>query len=175
MNNTASNVSRQPRPDKRVRVLVFAAMMTLLLLTGCGADSKTPDTNAPKSTSQTQTTMKIRLKLEDRVLTATLNDSKTARDFVSHLPLTLTLTDYSKTEKISDLPKKLSTEGAPSGSDPSVADIAYYAPWGNLAIFYRDFGYSSGLVILGKIDGGVEALSGPGPLRVTFEPVPKPE
>jgi len=80
--------------------------------------------------------MKIRLKLEDKVLTATLNDSKTARDFVAQLPLTLTLTDYSKTEKISDLPKKLSTDGAPSGSDPSVGDIAYYAPWGNLAFFY---------------------------------------
>lgn len=24
--------------------------------------------------------------------------------------------------------------------------ITYYAPWGNLAIFYRDFGYSAGLV-----------------------------
>jgi len=56
--------------------------------------------------------MKIRLKLEDKVLTATLNDSKAARDFVAQLPLTLTFTDYSKTEKISDLPKKLSTDGA---------------------------------------------------------------
>jgi len=118
---------------------------------------------------------KIRLKLEDKVLTATLNDSKAARDFAAQLPFTLTLTDYSKTEKISDLPKKLSTDGAPSGNDPSVGDIAYYAPWGNLAIFYRDFGYSIGLVILGKIDGDVQALSGPGPLRVTFEPMPKPE
>ena len=113
--------------------------------------------------------MKIRLKLENRVLTATLNDSKTARGFAAQLPLILTLTDYSKTEKISDLPKKLSTDGAPSGSDPSIGDIAYYAPWGNLAIFYRDFGYSSGLVILGKIDGDIEALNGPKPLKVTIE------
>lgn len=41
------------------------------------------------------------------------------------LPLTLTLKDYAGTEKISDLPKRLSTEGAPSGSDPSVGDITY--------------------------------------------------
>jgi len=118
--------------------------------------------------------MKIRLKLEDKVLTATLNDSKTARDFVAQLPLTLTLADYCKTEKISDLPKKLSTDGAPSGSDPSVGDIAYYAPWGNLALFYRDFGYSSELVILGKIDGGIEALSGLKPLKVTIEAASSP-
>lgn len=113
--------------------------------------------------------MKIRLTVGDKVLTATLIDSATTRDFISLLPLTLTLKDYAETEKISDLPKKLSTEGAPSGSDPSIGDITYYAPWGNLAIFYRDFGYSSGLVILGKIDSGMEAFNVAGPVRVTFE------
>jgi hypothetical protein len=148
--------------------------MTQFVHGGWGAEKKTPDADAPKSTSQTQTHMNIRLKLEDKVLTATLNDSKAARDFAALLPLTLTLTDYSKTEKISDLPKKLSTDGAPNGSDPSIGDIAYYAPWGNLAIFYRDFGYSDGLVLLGKIKGGIEALSGPKPLKVTVEPASSP-
>jgi len=113
--------------------------------------------------------MKIRLKVGDTVLTATLIDSATTRDFISQLPLTLTLKDYAGTEKISDLPKRLSTESAPSGSDPSVGDITYYAPWGNLAIFYRDFGYSSGLVILGKIDSGIKALNVPGSVKVTIE------
>jgi hypothetical protein len=113
--------------------------------------------------------MKIRLTVGDKVLTATLIDSKTTRDFISLLPLTLTLKDYAGTEKISDLPKRLSTEDAPSGSDPSVGDITYYAPWGNLAIFYRDFGYSSGLVILGKIDSGIEAINFASPVKVTFE------
>ena len=41
-------------------------------------------------------------------------------------PITLTLDDYAGTEKISNLPRKLSTAGAPAGSDPSVGDIAYY-------------------------------------------------
>jgi hypothetical protein len=75
------------------------------------------------------------------------------------LPTTLTLKDHAGTEKVSDLPRKLSTEGAPSGSDPSVGDIALYAPWGNVARYYRDFGYSSGLIILGKIDSGIDKLS----------------
>ena len=113
--------------------------------------------------------MKIRLKVGDTVLTATLIDSATTRDFISLLPLTLTLKDYAGTEKISDLPKRLSAESAPSGSDPSVGDITYYAPWGNLAIFYRDFGYSNGLVILGKLDSGIEAFSAPGSVKVTIE------
>jgi hypothetical protein len=156
------------------RIVLFAALIAQFLHSGCRAENKTPDANASNSTSQTQARMKIRLKLEDKVLTATLNDSKAARDFAAQLPLTLSLTDYSRTEKISDLPKRLSTDSAPSGSDPSVGDIAYYAPWGNLAIFYRDFGYSTGLVILGKLDSGVEALSGPGSLKMTIELAAKP-
>lgn len=115
--------------------------------------------------------MKIRITIDGTELTATLNDSQTTRDFLALLPLTLTMEDYAGTEKVSDLPASLSTEGAPEGSDPSVGDIAYYAPWGNLAIYYRDFGYSSGLVILGKIDGGMEAFSGSGLVNVTIEPM----
>ncbi|MBS1809524.1 MAG: hypothetical protein JST84_15300 [Acidobacteria bacterium] len=115
--------------------------------------------------------MKIRITIGEKVVTAALTDSEAARDFVSLLPLTLVLEDYAGTEKISDLPKRLSTQGAPAGSDPSVGDIAYYAPWGNLAIFYRDFGYSSGLVILGKIDGEMEAFGAPGSVKAIIEMV----
>jgi hypothetical protein len=102
-----------------------------------------------------------------------LLDNATSRDFVSLLPISLTLKDYAATEKISDLPRKLSTEGAPAGSDPSVGDIAYYAPWGNLAVFHKDFHYSSGLIKLGKIDSGIEALNVPGPATVTVELIDK--
>jgi hypothetical protein len=115
--------------------------------------------------------MKINIKVRDQVITATLIDSKTTQDFVSLLPLTLMLEDYASTEKISNLPKRLSTEDAPPGSDPSVGDIAYYAPWGNLAIYYRDFGYSNGLVILGKIDSDIETLNVPGSVEVTIEQI----
>jgi hypothetical protein len=113
--------------------------------------------------------MQIRIDIEGTVITASLVDNATSRDFVSLLPLTLTLRDYAGTEKISDLPQRLSTDGAPDGIDPSVGDIAYYAPWGNFAIFYRDFGYSRGLIQLGTVDSGVDVLSGPDPLTATIE------
>ena len=100
----------------------------------------------------------------------TLYDTPSARDFAGMLPLTLALTDYHRTEKIGDLPRKLTKEGVPAGADPSPGDIAYYAPWGNLALFYKDFGYSDGLILLGRLDGdGADALAAPGPLRVTIE------
>ena len=113
--------------------------------------------------------MKIKITVEGTELTATLIDSQTTQDFISLLPLTIRLEDYGGTEKISYLPGKLSTRGAPDGIDPSVGDITYYAPWGNLAIFIRDFGYSSGLVLLGKIEGDISALNVSGPISVTIE------
>jgi hypothetical protein len=79
------------------------------------------------------------------------------------------LEDFNGTEKITFLPRKLSTESAPAGFDPSVGDISYYAPWGNLAVFYRDFRYSSGLVKLGAIESGGAALNRPGSMRATIE------
>ena len=113
--------------------------------------------------------MRIRLAINGNGATATLEDTAAARDFAALLPLTLTLKDYASTEKVSDLPKKLSTAGAPDGYDASVGDITYYAPWGNLAIFYRDFDYAKGLVKLGAIDAGIEALNQSGSLKTTIE------
>lgn len=138
----------------------------VLLLAGITVTSAAERGPQPPEAGQENGHVKIRIQLDDRSLTATLEDGDAARSFVSLLPLTLTLTDYNSTEKIADLPEKLSTKDAPGGIDPDVGDITYYAPWGNLAIFYRDFGYSSGLVKLGRIDSGVELLSGRRPVRV---------
>jgi hypothetical protein len=49
--------------------------------------------------------------------------------------------------------------GRSGGEDAAVGDITYYAPWGNLAIFYQGSGYANGLVKLGSIESGVEALA----------------
>lgn len=117
-----------------------------------------------------ESSMKVHLEIEGKIITATLNNSAAAKDFAAMLPITLTLKDYSATEKVSDLPGKLSTTGAPAGIAPDVGDITYYAPWGNLAIFYRDFSYSKGLIKLGKIDSDIEALNISHPFKVTIRP-----
>jgi hypothetical protein len=155
-----------------VRMLTIALVGTITL--ACADANNATGPEAAQGTSDRQgRTMKIRMDVEGTAITATLVDNATSRDFVSLLPLTLTFKDYAATEKISDPPRRLSTEDAPPGIDPSVGDITYYAPWGNLALFYRDFGYSKGLVKLGTIDSGVEVLNRLGPLRVTIELVEK--
>lgn len=113
--------------------------------------------------------LKIRMTIEGQVIAATLLDNPTSRDFASMLPLTLTLNDYAGTEKISGLPRKLVTDAAPSGSKPSAATIAYYAPWGNLAVFYEDFAYSRGLIRIGSIDGDLAVLKRSGSFTVKIE------
>ena len=119
--------------------------------------------------------MKIHIVMKESVVEATLENSRARQDFVSLLPLELTLSDYHGTEKIADLPARLSTDGAPEGVTPETGDIAYFAPWGNLAIFYRDFRYSPGLVRLGRIEGNVERFAGDGELKVRIERADAPK
>jgi hypothetical protein len=139
--------------------LILTVAMAGVMALGCGAAHGADDRAPARETPNEKTsTVRIRIIVDKETLTATLQENATSRDFVSLLPLKLTLKDYAATEKVSDLPKRLSTEGAPAGSDPEVGDITYYAPWGNLAIFYKDFGYSDRLIILGKIDGDVDTL-----------------
>lgn len=113
--------------------------------------------------------MTINVTINGQVLSATLEDNAAARDFLGLLPLTLDLEDYASTEKIAQLPKKLSTAGEPAGMTPSIGDITYYAPWGNLAIFYKGFGHAAGLVKLGHITGDIQALRVRGPVKARIE------
>lgn len=113
--------------------------------------------------------MKIRLHVNSDIAIATLVDNATTRDFVALLPLTITLVDFAKVERIGDLPRKLSTVGAPIGMDPVAGDITYYAPWNNLTIFAGDNVYADGLVRMGKVATGLAALQRPGPLKVRIE------
>lgn len=101
----------------------------------------------------------LRLGVEGGSLTLTLEDNSAARSLLSQLPLTLTFEDYNGTEKIAYLPEGLDLSDAPDSCDPDVGTLAYYAPWGNLCIFYQDFRYSQGLVPLGKLEGDMALLT----------------
>ena len=105
------------------------------------------------------TQTQLHLTFEGGEAVITLEDNATTRDFLTMLPATLTFEDYAGSEKISYLTRELSTTDAPDSYDPQVGDVALYAPWGNLAIFYGDAGSSSGLVPMGHVESGLELLS----------------
>lgn len=112
--------------------------------------------------------MKILLRFDNGRITGELNDSEAAKEFRQMLPLTLNFEDYAKTEKIAYLTDRLSGQGV-EGYQPKAGDITYYAPWGNLAFFYRDFGHSPGLVSLGALTGDLDQLKGLDGRAVTIE------
>lgn len=147
--------------------VVFAAAVPLVLLsTVATAAGAMPA--PPAKPIEEYNMLNIRIVAEGAVIAVTLDDNATSRDFVSLLPLTLSLEDYAATEKVSDLPKRLSTTGAPPGMTPVAGDFTYYAPWGNLAIFHKDFRYSTGLIKLGHINVGLATLRRAGPLKATI-------
>lgn len=114
--------------------------------------------------------VRIRLSFDGKAAIVKLRDNPTSEDLLGRLPLELELSDYAGTEKIAYLPNKLSTEGAPAGLEPSAGDVTYYSPWGNLAIFYRDFGFANGLVPLGIVESGLKELAAcSGDVKVRIE------
>ena len=116
------------------------------------------ENNHNKKEADKMEDIRIKLTFNNKEIIVRMNDNKAARDFIELLPLKLDFRDYAGTEKVSDLPKKLSKDGAPSGSKPSAGSFAYYSPWGNLAVFYKDFQYSNGLITLGETEAGLENL-----------------
>ena len=115
--------------------------------------------------------MKIRLILNGRVITATLIDSETTRDFIALLPLTLTMNDLFGREKFGHLPRSIS-EGGERTRTYEIGDVIYWSPGPDVAIFYRHGGQSipsPGIIVIGKMDSGVEALAVPGSAKLTIE------
>ncbi|MEU4674868.1 cyclophilin-like fold protein [Amycolatopsis sp. NPDC023774] len=113
--------------------------------------------------------MDIRVTLDASPVAAALHDNPAAHDLAELLPRTLDLTDFDGTERVADLPRKLDTSGAPEPATAKVGDIAYYAPWGNLALFYQDGpSASAALLILGHLDVGADQLGRA--TRITIEP-----
>ena len=133
-------------------------------LEAIGASREEPETPG-------ETSMKVKISVGDRTITATMEDNAAGRDFLSRLPLEVTLNDYNNTtEKIFYPDPALTTEGVARGCTPTPGDITIYAPWGNVAIFCKSWSHSNDLIKIGHIDGnGIEALTVTGDITVKIE------
>lgn len=102
---------------------------------------------------------KVKMTIDGQEIFITLYDTTAANALYDMLPLDLSFEDYNGVEKISYLSQTLPTTGEPDGYDPDIGDLCFYAPWENLSVFYQDFRYSDGLILLGHIDSGMDLIS----------------
>ena len=115
--------------------------------------------------------MKIHLKIGGKLVTATVLDNQTANDFLSLLPLELSMNDLFRREKYDGLPKPLSEKG-PRTFRYAVGDIAYWSPSHDVAIYYHQDGEripSPGIIPIAAIDDGADAFNTSGCVKVTIE------
>lgn len=85
-----------------------------------------------------------------------LNNSRAAQELYQQLPLTVEVEPFSDNE-MTFYPERLNAEDAP----PSAAErgsLAYYAPWGDVVLFYAAGSPGSGLYELGSVISGVEEI-----------------
>lgn len=163
------------RPRRSLaRALTAAALLPAGTACADGSPHPAPPAQAASATPTDRSTAReLRVTLDGRPVGATLHDTPPARDFAKLLPLTLELENFHDTERVAALPRRLDTSGAPEPVRAGPGDIAYYAPWGNLALFHREGpAPSADLLVLGRLDAG------PGQLgratRITIEAAPSP-
>ncbi len=87
-----------------------------------------------------------------------LNNSQASKELYAQLPLQIKVENYSNDEKIFYPPSKLSTNNTPLASNAVAGTLAYYAPWGDVVMFYKDFGNAGGLYELGEVVSGKEHI-----------------
>ena len=113
--------------------------------------------------------LKIKITSNEKTIIFELNDSDASKEFIAQLPLTIKVEDYASNEKIFYPPSKLSTSNTPLANAIN-GTLAYYAPWGNVVMFYKDFGTASGLYELGRCALGcdfIKDLSGLVDIKIT--------
>lgn len=113
--------------------------------------------NAQQSGGVDSRRMNINIIVDGKTARAVLDDNPTSRDFVAMLPMTVQFEDFVGREKISRLSKRLSTDGRTTDYEAIVWDITYYVPWGNMAIFYKEYKPSLDLIKIGRVVSGQEA------------------
>jgi hypothetical protein len=101
--------------------------------------------------------MKISITAKGNTTVFELNDSPAAQDLYAQLPLSIKVENYSNNEKIFYPPKKLNTADTPK-ANAKAGTLAYYAPWGDIVMFYKDFGSAAGLYELGHAVSGSEHI-----------------
>ena len=103
-------------------------------------------------------TRQIRVTCDGAEAVYELNDSAAADALYAQLPLTLPVEDFSTNEKVFYPPDALDATDTPLASG-GAGTLAYYAPWGDVVLFYDEYSGNPSLYELGRIVSGGELVS----------------
>jgi len=108
---------------------------------------------------------RIELVAGDEIASATLDDTRQARQFAAMLPVSVDIDDPFGQAKTGTLPRALDVDDATRSRRYATGDLSYWSPSGKLAIVYDALGESvppPGLVRLGTVDTGLSEIASAG-------------
>lgn len=139
---------------KRRHFLQSSALAALSLISTHKAIGQT-QMNTPQTSPRK--TMKIRVTSGSTSVVFALNDTQAAQELFTQLPLTVDVENFSTNEKIFYPKTKLDITGA-TEAYAKKGSLCYYAPWGNVVMFYAHFGQGTRLYSLGEAIEGVDNI-----------------
>ncbi len=118
-----------------------------------------PQTDTTTETEETDMeSTQIAVTCGDLQVVYALNDSPAAQSLLSQLPLTVAVEDFSTNEKVFYPPQELDTTNTPL-AEGGAGTLTYYAPWGDVGLFYASFSANGSLYELGEAVSGAEDIS----------------
>ena len=133
-----------------MKKILLMTMAGVFLLAGCAQSTEPTSDAVMEETSDTEQEMKLQIKVNGEVLTATLEDNSSVQaliDLIGDGNLTLEMDDYSGFEKVGDLPESLPENNEELNTD--AGDLILYQ--GKEFVIYYDQN-SWSLTKLGHID-----------------------
>jgi hypothetical protein len=127
--------------------------------------------SAAGSATEEVGSVRVTLRVGDQVATATLADTPTGHQLAAMLPVTVDLQDPFGQAKSGVLPRGIDIAGAGREIHPTTGGIYYWPDGGDFAVFYDALGQAvppPGLVRLGSIDTGLDAIAARGDVTVTI-------
>ena len=150
---------------KVFRAILFGLMA--FALSACGTDN--PETSVTSTSEQTASetesassaatedqeevenaVRRISVQFGENVVIYELNGGTAATSLYEQLPLTIEVEDFSTNEKIFYPPEELDTSNSPL-AQTGAGTLAYYAPWGDVVMFYGDYNENPSLYELGQV------------------------
>ena len=145
---------------------IFLLITTMCTVSSCNDNSTSPEA-APSENEAAGSNGDagsgddarfISVQTENGSIIYQLNDSAAAESLYQQLPITVESEDFSTNEKIFYPPDRLDTSDAPLAQG-GAGTLAYYAPWGDVVMFYGNYSENPSLFELGHVISGEELIS----------------